>query len=61
MSNEGDSLTTSQFRKGGVVRNGEVAEIVGAAKNGEAALTGETAQKEERLFEINEKGRFSKI
>ena len=39
--NEGDSPTTSQFQKGGVVRNGEVVEIAEAAKTVEAASTAE--------------------
>jgi hypothetical protein len=38
VSKEDDSPTTIQFQKGGVVKNGEVAEIVEAAKIVEAAL-----------------------
>ena len=45
---------TKQFQKGEVVRNGEVAEIV------EVAKIVEKAQSEERLLEINSKGRFGK-
>ena len=45
---------TSQFQKGVVVKNG------GVAKTVEAALIGETVQKEERLLETNEKDRFDK-
>ena len=52
--NEGNSSTTSTFQKGAEVKNGEVARTV------EAALIGEKVQKEERLLEINKKGRFGK-
>ena len=51
---EGNSPMISTFQKGAGVKNG------GVAKTVEAALIGETVQKEERFLEINEKGRFGK-